>query len=93
MIVKARPKAAANKATPAKDVRRTDYARGGKAASNATAASEATSKATSPESAMAETCAAKAAVASDAVSERQGACWYRRSAEKTGCSERNRYPA
>jgi hypothetical protein len=71
-------------------VRRTDNSRGGKAASNTTATCEAMRKAASPEPAMAEITAAKAATSTSAVSERQGICWNRCSAEKTGCNERDR---
>jgi hypothetical protein len=68
VIAKARPKAGADKAMSGKRMRRADEARGGKAAN--TPACEARPKATPSEAAMAETCAAKAAMTSGAASER-----------------------
>jgi hypothetical protein len=68
VIVKARPETGANKTTPSKRMRRADEAWGRKAAN--TPACEARPKATPSETAMAETCAAKAAMTSDAASER-----------------------
>jgi len=67
VIVKAAPKAGANKATPGKRMRRADHTRGGKAANPP--ACEARRKAVPSESAVAEAATAKAPMTSEAVSE------------------------
>src|SRR5215470_14946405 len=89
--MKAGPEAVADKATPGKRMRRADDTWSRKAAN--TPAAEARRKAMPSESAMAETPTADAAVACEAMPEGQGTGWNRRSADKTRCSERNRYPA
>jgi len=70
--MKAGHKSMSDNAVPGKDVRRTGGCRGGETAGNTT--SEAASKANSRESAVRETSAAKAPMAS-AASEGQSVCW------------------